>query len=344
ITAGAFQTTDPGAAYQSQTVFVSKLNPAGTALVYSTYLGGNGGEQASGIAVDAAGDAFVAGQTASLNFPVTPGALQTANKGATSNKITAFVTELNPTGTGLIYSTYLGGSILDGATAIAIDAAGNAYVAGQTSSSDFPVTTGAFQTVNKSSSTEDSNAFVAKLNSGGTALIYSTFLGGSGGQRMHEGGCLSAMATSNSILGWPIGNNEDGAFAIAVDAAGDAFVAGQALSTDFPVTQGAFQTRNNGAHTNATNAFVAKLNPAGSRLIYSTYLGGSGTACPSNTAVGYDGDTALALAVDSSGDAYLAGFTFSKDFPVSPGAFQTTNRFSYKGGPGPTAFVAKLDP
>jgi len=232
-----------------------------------------------------------------------------------------------------------------------VDAAGNAYVAGQTSSTDFPVTPGAYQTANKSTSPLASNAFVAKLNSGGTALIYSTYLGGSGGTRTIQGGCVTAAAASNDMLGWPVGNNEDGAYAIAVDAAGDVYVAGQALSTDFPVTQGAYQTLNHGANTAATNAFVTKLNPAGSALLYSTYLGGSGTQCIGGGAAGYNGDTGLAVAVDSGGNAYVAGVTFSKDFAVTQGAFQTSNRFSYQQAGvtaptpgGPTAFVAKLNP
>jgi hypothetical protein len=345
VTAGAFETTDPGAENQAPAAFVTKLNATGTALVYSTYLGGSNYDQGSAIAVDPAGNAYVAGQTTSTNFPVTAGALQTANKSAESVPITGFVAKLNSSGTNLIYSTYLGGSGIDGATAIAVDAAGEAYVVGQTSSSDFPVTQGAYQTTNKAAPAQTSNAFIAKLNSAGTALIYATYLGGSGGPRMAEGGCLSAGAAPNGILGWPLGNNEDGAFAVAVDAAGEAYVTGQALSTDFPVTPGAFQTQSNGAKNQATNAFVAKLNPAGSELLYSTYLGGSGLhSCGAEGVSASGGDTALALAVDSSGDAYLAGIAFSSDFPVTQGAFQTTNRFSYKGDGGPTAFVAKLNP
>jgi hypothetical protein len=349
VTAGVFQTTDPNANFTS---FVTKLNAAGTALVYSTYLGGSGADQGSAIAVDAAGDAYVAGQTDSTNFPVTAGALQTTSKGAAEGTVTGFVAKLSPSGTSLIYSTYLGGSTYDGATAIAVDAAGEAYVVGQTSSSDFPVTQGAYQTTNNALAAQTTNAFVAKLNPAGTALTYATYLGGSGGPRMPEGGCLSAAAAPNGILGWPLGNNEDGAFAVAVDAAGDAYVAGQALSTDFPVTQGAFQTQSNGAASPSTNAFVAKLNPAGSALIYSTYLGGSGLhLCGSATVSASAGDAALALTVDSSGDAYLAGVTFSSDFPVTQGAFQTTNRSKltnvYLTGPlvgGPTGFIAKLNP
>jgi hypothetical protein len=340
VTEGAFQTTDPGA---TPTAFVTKLNPTGTELIYSTYLGGNYSDQGNAIAVDAAGDAYVAGETASSNFPVTAGALQTTSKGAAKGYLTGFVAELNPSGTNLIYSTYLGGSSGDWATAIAVDAAGEAYVVGQTYSSDFPVTQGAYQMTNKAAQAPTSNAFVAKLNSAGTALIYATYLGGSGGPLMGLGGCVNA--------GGP-GNNEDGAFAVAIDAAGDAYVAGQALSTDFPVTQGAFQAQSNGAANPSTNAFVAKLNPAGSALIYSTYLGGSGLhLCGSEESTASAGDAALGLAVDSSGDAYVAGIAFSSDFPVTQGAFQTTNRskltMARLTGPvvgGPTGFVAKLDP
>jgi hypothetical protein len=345
VTQGTFQSIDPAAANQTFTAFVSKLNAAGTALIYSTYLGGSSGDEGNAIAVDANGDAYVTGSSASLNFPVTPGALQTTNKGASSAKATAFVTELNPSGANLIYSTYLGGSTFDGAAAVAVDAEGNAYVAGQTSSTDFPVTQGAFQMTSNATAAQSSNAFVAKLNPSGSALVYSTYLGGSGGpsQSAMEGGCIAADSKANGLLGSGLADNQDGAFAIAIDGSGDAYVAGQALSANFPVTQDAFQAQNNGASTNATNAFVAKLNPAGSALLYSTYLGGSGTSCSGSGALGYNGDVGLALALDSLGNAYVSGVTFSKDFPVTQGAFQTTNRFSYKAGPGPTAFVSKLN-
>jgi hypothetical protein len=343
ITAGAFQTTNQAGAKGGSNAFIAKLNPTGTALIYSTYLGGSGGDYGNAITVDAAGDAYVAGQTASANFPVTTGALQTTNKGAAKDYSTGFVAELNPSGTNLIYSTYLGGSTGDWATAIAVDAAGEAYVVGQTYSSDFPVTQGAYQTTNKAAQAPTSSAFVAKLNSAGTALIYATYLGGSGGPLMGLGGCVSAEGP---------GNNQDGAFAVAIDAAGDAYVAGQALSTDFPVTEGAFQTQSNGAASPSTNAFVAKLNPAGSALIYSTYLGGSGLhLCGSEESTASAGDAALALTVDGSGNAYVAGIAFSSDFPVTQGAFQTTNRSKLTmgrlSGPvvgGPTGFVAKLNP
>jgi hypothetical protein len=329
VTQGAFQTTIHAAG--QDTAFVAKLNPTGTALVYSTYLGGSVFDSANTIAVDAAGNAYVAGQTASTDFPVTQGAFQTSNKSAN-----AFITKLNPTGAALVYSTYLGGSVFDSANAIAVDAAGNAYVAGQTVSTDFPVTQEAFQVHNNAAGLKVGNAFVTKLNPTGTALVYSTYLGGSG-EPVAPGQCSSAQFV-------PTGE-EDGADAIAVDAAGNAYVTGAAVSTDFPVTAGAFQTQNNAAANQITNAFVAKLNPTGTALVYSTYLGGNGLGGSNATQLtSCAGDASSALAVDSAGDAYVAGIAFSSDFPVTQGAFQTTNRFNYKGWTGPNAFVAKLNP
>jgi uncharacterized protein (TIGR03437 family) len=325
VTAGAFQ------AACSDNAFAAKLNPAGSALVYSTCLGAGdsylGVDQASALAVDSAGNAYVAGVTYSSEFPVTPGAFQTNNKAGEGSN--AFVTKLNPAGSALIYSTYLGGSgrILfsfgpqqwdgDGATGLAVDGAGNAYVTGYAFSVDFPVTAGAFQTTNPAvvpygvggfaPSYNQSNAFVTKLNPTGTALVYSTYLGGSGAHR-----------------------NGDSANGLAVDESGHAYVAGVAYSTDFPVSHGAFQTTSHSV--NSGNAFVAKLNPAGSALVYSTYLGGSGAS--------WYGDSANGLVVDETGNAYLAGGTWSNDFPVTSGAFQPTNR-SPAGG---NAFFAEVNP
>jgi hypothetical protein len=295
-TPGAFQTT-LGSIFGGN-AFVTKLNPAGTALVYSTYLGGSGssstleGDHGTGIAVDAAGNAYVTGGTSSGNFPTTPGAFQTAFGGSMSN---AFVTKLNPAGTALLYSTYLGssGSVFpgDSGRGIAVDAAGNAYVTGETTSSTFPTTPGAFQTAFGGGM---GNAFVTKLNPAGTALAYSTYLGGSGR-----------------------GNG------IAVDAAGNAYVTGGTSSGNFPTTPGAFQRTYGGSG----DAFVTKLNPAGTALAYSTYLGGSG------------GDSGAGIAVDAAGSAYVAGETTSSTFPTTPGAFQT----AFGGGMG-NAFVTKLNP
>ena len=219
-------------------------------VVYSTFLGGSGPDAGSAIAVDASGDAYVTGYTESLNFPVTAGAFQTTQPGVDN----AFVTKLNPSGTALVYSTYLGGNHYDVGNGIAVDASGDAYVTGYTGSANFPTTAGAFQTTNNAANGSP-NGFVAKLNpaaSGTASLVYSTYLGGSA-TRAGDG---------------------DSGQGIAVDASGDAYVTGYTYSTNFPTTAGAFQTTLRGG----SNAFVAKLNPAASgtpSLLYSTYLGGS---------------------------------------------------------------------
>jgi hypothetical protein len=291
-TPGAFQTTIAGA----ENAFVTKLNVDGTALVYSTYLGGRSLDFGAAIAVDAAGNAYVSGDTDSGNFPTTPEAFQTTIAGAGN----AFVTKLNLDGTALVYSTYLGGGSLDAGAAIAVDAAGDAYVTGNASSSDFPTTPGAFQTTLRAFQ----DAFVTKLNPEGTALVYSTYLGGSGGLGRYDGGS-----------------------AIAVDAGGNAYITGVASSGDFPTTPGAFQSTPGG---NFGNAFVTKLSADGTALIYSTYLGGSGSSG--------SGDGGLAIAVDGAGNAYVTGFTASTDFPTTSGAFQTALPL----GASQDAFVTKL--
>jgi hypothetical protein len=273
-----------------ENAFVAKLNAAGSALLYSTYLGGSVEDEAFGIAVDGAGNAYVTGLTSSPNFPTTSGALQKVYGGGED----AFVTKLNAAGSGLLYSTFLGGSNFDFGFGIAVDGAGNAYVTGSTSSLNFPITPGAFQTVFGGGGDPFGDVFVAKLNAAGSGLLYSTFLGG---------------------------NAPDAAHGIAVDGAGNAYVAGFAASSNFPTTPGAFQTVNRGI-----DAFVAKLNATGSALLYSTYLGGSRD------------NNALCIAVDSAGNAYVAGQTDSADFPTTPEALQTVKGFGFVNG-----FVAKLN-
>jgi hypothetical protein len=172
-TTGAFQTALPGPA----NVFVSKLNAAGSGLVYSTYLGGSSGENGYGIAVDSGGSAYVTGRTFSTDFPTTTGAYQTSN--ASGGCCDVFVTKLNAAGSGLVYSTYLGGSNADYAYGIAVDSVGSAYVTGATYSTNFPTTTGAYQTANSSNPSYSDDAFVTKLNAAGSGLVYSTYLGGS---------------------------------------------------------------------------------------------------------------------------------------------------------------------
>jgi hypothetical protein len=289
-TPGAFQTTFGG--YQD--AFVAKLSPSGSALVYSTYLGGSSYDIGYGIAVDSAGNAYVTGLTQSTDFP-TMNPLQPTYGGSDD----VFVAKLNPTGSALAYSTYLGGSGGDIGYGIAVDGAGNAYVTGWTSS-NFPTTPGAFQTTCKS--TYCDNAFVSKITPEGSALAYSTYLGGR----------------------WT-----DYGLGIAVDGAGNAYVTGATFSTDFPTTPGAFQRVCNGGSycVHYGDAFVSKINPSGSALVSSTYLGGSSY------------DQGASIAVDSAGNAYVTGSTGSSDFPVTPGAFQTV----CNGGSGcGDAFVAKI--
>jgi hypothetical protein len=337
VTQGAFQATNKAAANQCVTAFVAKLNPTGTALVYSTYLGGSGlaadfpysGDAGYGIAVDAAGNAYVTGQTYSTDFPVTAGAFQAVNNAAANGQANAFITKVNPTGTALVYSTYLGGSgikqsygfPLDAGKSIAVDSSGSAYVAGQAESADFPVTTGAYQTTQHAvGAYPGTNAFVAKLNPTGTALVYSTFLGGSSG---------------------------GSANAIAINSSGNAYVAGQTYSTDFPVSAGAFQTTNHYSFTSSgSNAFVAKLNATGSALAYSTYLGGSGGLVNLTPTLNQaDGDEASGIAIDSAGDAYVTGSTASSNFPVTQGAYQTVNNDQTSQSIGGfNAFVTELNP
>ncbi len=288
-------------------------------LVYSTYLGGGNFDSVRAMAVDRDGNAYVAGDTDSADFPVTQGAFDTKYHNP-DNLFVTFVSKLNRSGTRLLYSTYLGSGacysmpLLDDGLdpvpqiGLAVDGGGNAYIAGSVCSGEFPVTKGAFQTTIPAGGAP---AFVAKLNSTGDELLYATYLGGSGSE---SGG--------------------DAATALAVDGDGHAFVTGYTSSSNFPVTTAAFQT-----HLRAgpnQNAFVTKLNAAGSDLVYSTYLGGSGV-------LGIGGDSANAIALDREGNAYVAGVTFSRDFPVTKGAFQTTNRGINSQLSGGNAFVTKLN-
>jgi hypothetical protein len=265
--------------------FVVKVSPTGAGLIYATYIGGRGDDRAAAIAVDASGEAYVTGATSSANFPLAA-AVRTLLGGSKA----AFVSKLNATGNTLLFSTYLGGSTYDIGTAIAVDATGHAYIAGDTQSTDFPVI-GAFQAVIGGGF----DAFVTKLNSNGT-YAYSTFLGGIANE--HVGG-------------------------IAVDSSGSAYLAGGTYSTNFPLA-GAIQATNHGGQ----DAFVAKLSASGTTLAYSTYLGGSGSTTP---------EEANGIAVDAGGNAYVAGVANSLDFPVTPGAFQV----NFKGVSD--AFVTKIN-
>jgi hypothetical protein len=267
VTPGAYGTVFRGGTIDG---FLAKYDASG-ALIYTTYLGGSGFDTIAGLAVDGLGNAYVTGSTQSVDFPVTSGAYSTSSCGGSD----AFVTALNAQGNALLYSTYLGGTSLDQGTAIAVNANGEAFVAGTTDSADFPVTPHSYRT----SYSGGYDVFVTHLNAAGTALVYSTYLGGS---------------------------NFDEALGLALDGAGNAYVTGGTISTDFPVTVGAAQSSNSGLY----DAFVTALDASGRGALYSTYLGGSGL------------DISAAIAADASGNVYITGYSFSPDYPVTPGAFQ----------------------
>ena len=263
--------------------FAFKLSPAGDALVYSTYLGGLGTDYGYGVAVDSQGSAHIVGQTTSANFP-TAGAHQATLDGTTD----AFVTKLSPAGNALAYSTYLGGSNSEAAQAVALDTSGNAYVVGGTQSTNFDTTPGAFQTTMAGGGGPfgGSDAFVTKFSAAG-ALAYSTYLGGSGGDELATG--------------------------VAADSAGSAYVTGVNAAANFPASAPIRGFAGGG------DSFVVKLNTAGSGLVYSTFVGGSG------------GDGARGIALDPSGNAYVAGTTGSNDFPLTGGALKSKSGLFVSG-------------
>ncbi len=282
-TLNPFQSTYHGGGLDE--AFVTKLNPAGTALLYSTYLGGTGPDDANALAIDANGNAYITGSTGSTNFPVTAGAFQRSFGGGAED---VFVTKLNPSGSGLVYSTYLGGTDDDSGAGIVLDGAGNAYITGDTASIDFPTTASAYSRTQLGFD----SAYLAKLNASGTALVYSTYLGAD----------VNPDDTGGNTY----------AVAIALDGAGNAYITGETDSMSYPVTAGAFQRTYSGG---TGDAFVAKLNPAASgaaSLVYSSFLGGSGVDCGAG------------IAVDSAGNAYVAGTTESVDFPTA-NPFQSAN-------------------
>ena len=290
-TAGAYDTTHNG----TYDVFVTRLDASGSTLDYSTLIGSetnevwNANDFAYGLALDGAGDAYVTGQTYGAAFPTTPGAYDTSFNGITD----AFVTELDATGSSLVFSTFLGGGGQDSGEGIALDPTGNVYVTGITPdvTVDFPTTPGAYDTV-----ANGIEGFVTKLDPTGSSLDYSTRIGGPG----------------------------TGGGGIAVDAAGNAYITGTTQSSGYPTTAGAFDTSHNGGN----DGFVTKFNAAGSALDYSTLLGG-------RRGNGSDGITGIAA--DASG-VYVTGTTDSNYFPTTAGAFDT----SPNGGGD--IFVAKLDP
>jgi len=326
--------------------FVTKFSPDGSSLVYSTYLGGYGYDYAYAIAVDSSGNAYVTGETDSADFPVTAGAYQTVCSPAPNNTgessaessclgstdTSAFVTKLNPTGTGLVYSTFLGGYVSYAyATAIAVDGAGRAYIAGDeaencdrayTFQSCFPTTSGAVIGGNQTVGGDPQYAFVAAFDPTGAHLLYSTIFG-------------SLDFTCANGCGGTYGTG------IAVDANGYFYLVGATQDGQLPTTAGAYQTSGapeypTGSLLEAWRGYVAKFNPvtsaAGASLAYATYLGGHTANL---------GDFISGITIDSASNAYIVGYTNSNDFPVTNGAYSTVcgvNRICS------AAHVTKLNP
>jgi hypothetical protein len=333
-------------------IFVAKLNPAGGALVYSTFVGGSYQDAAYDLFVDGEGAVYFTGITESSDFPATPTAFDTAYNGGASD---AFVAKLNPSGSGLGYATFLGGSSSDAGYAIEADSAWCAYVSGTTQSTDFPATVGAFDTT--LGGLED--GFVVKLSSSGSERVYATYVGGSTREgasslAVDGSGVCSIVGTTSSVdfpttsgafdrildgewdayvarlnaagndllcstfLG---GSSNDMANDIFLDSRGTVYLAGWTMSHDFPTTLGAFDPDWNGG---LQDAFVAALSSSASDLVYGTLLGGS------------QNENVFAIAHNLPGDVYVAGSTDSGDFPTTPGALQQ----SLAGDDD--AFVAKL--
>lgn len=337
--------------------FVTKLNASGNALVYSTYIGGATNDRAAGIAIDGSGNACIIGSTLTpligfVGYPTTAGAYDTASNGLSD----LFVTKLNAAGSGLLYSTFIGGRRDDRGDGIAIDASGNAYVSGYSSSttivSDYPTTAGAYD----SSPGGALDIVLSKLSPDGSTLLYSTFLGGSqtdygsglavdgsgnvfiagstegGGfpstvgvyKRIHGGGTQAYVAKLNhtgSALLYSTFLGSGSCFDVAIDGNGNAYAAGSTTSSKYPTTAGAYDTSHNGSN----DLFVTKLNSTGSALLYSTFIGGSSF------------EETPAIALDGSGNIFVTGNTGSSDFPVSPGAYDVAL------GGSTDAYVTKLN-
>ena len=318
-------------------------------LIYSTYEGGSGGDYGNAVAVDKSGNTYITGIAGSTDFPTT-----SPFQGRLKGTEDVFVTKINARGSARVYSTYLGSGGPDEGNGIAVDSQGNVYVTGSAGFSDFPTKNPIQATWGGSG-----DAFLTKLNATGSALIYSTYLGGSSSDygtaialdssgsayitgvtfstnfptshplQSAKGAQQDAFVAKISADGsaWVYatylgGNNVDQGYAIATDSSGNAYITGYTASTNFPV-----QSPLQGANAGSVNAFISKLNPAGSALVYSTYLGGNNL------------DYGTGIAVDSSGNAYLTGVAGSDDFPV-------VNAIQPRHGSHNVddAFIAKFNP
>lgn len=357
VTAGAYDPTYNG----MWDGFAARLRADGSALLYSTYIGGSKSDSFYALGLDSLGQPTLAGESESTNYPTTPGAYDTTTDGFGD----AVVTRLNAAGTGLVFSTFIGGSIYDIPRSLDIDSIGNTYVTGLAGSGDFPTTPGAFQ------ESPWSPGFVIKFSPSG-ALLASTFLGGSGGADLHavrvgpgqrvyvsgwtqstdfpvtpgaydttfSGGfgdtIVSCFDADLSVLKYSTffggtGNDIERAYDIALGASGDVTIVGFTTSQVFPTTAGCSQPAKQIPAYFA--GFVARMNPDLSKLLYSTYLNGYGSlggGLSINTSV-------VAVAIQPNGEAVVTGNTAASNFPTTPGAFQATPGGHIDG------FVTQLD-
>jgi aldose sugar dehydrogenase len=335
-------------------IFVTKINASGSAIIYSTYVGGSGQDRGDGLAIDGNGNAYVVGRvdSSSTNFPVTPLVIGPTYRGGDFDGV-AF--KLNAQGNALVYSTYIGGEDNDSTEGIAVDSAGSAYLTGGTRSQGFPITATGYQFTRSG----DTDAYLMRLNSTATGLMYSTFLGGGGTDRGSGvaidgsgnayvagytgsadfptesafqnsfGGSFDAFiakidtnssgAASLVFSTYLGGIGDDKAYGIAIDSgANNVYVVGQTSSNNLPLSSPAQP-----AFGGSFDAFIAKISSTGTK-IYTTYLGGTGD------------DRGAGVAVNSSGEVYVTGFTSSTNFP-------TVNPLQIANGGGFDAFVAKLN-
>jgi len=334
-------------------IFLSKVDPSGSTLVYSTFLGGSASERAYGIAVDGSGNAYLTGWTQSSDFPVTSGAYDESYNGSYD----VFALKMNAGGDGIDYATYLGGASDEQGYSVAVEASGKAYLVGYTVSGGFPTTPAAFDITHNG----NKDGFAVKLNAAGTSLDYSTFLGdvdddegwgvevdpsgyayivgysASAGfpttagayDRIHNGGDdaivikLNQAGTALDYSSFVGGSGDEQGRGIDLDDQENAYVIGSTQSSDFPVTAGAYDETYNGAG----DIFLFKIDSAGGVLDFATYLGETGD------------DWGCGVAIDNTAHSYVTGFTGSADFPTTVGAFSTT----YNGG-NYDAFTARIDP
>ncbi len=338
-TSGAYDLSHNG----DSDVFVTKLNADGSDLIYSTFIGGSDSDDSRAIVLDNNSNVYVAGHTYSFNYPTTSNVFDRSFLGESD----VFVTKLNADGSGLVYSTFLGGAQSEAAFSIAIDNSGNAYVGGNTNSTNYPATGSAYD----QSLDGESDVFLTKLNSNGSALIYSTFIGGvnddfcnaiivdnsdnvylaghtwstnfpttSNGYDRSHGGEIDAFVAKLNASGSALvystfmgGTNNDVCRSIGIDNSGCAYIAGETESTDYPTTSGAYDL----SHAGNSDAFVSKLNADGSGLIYSTFIGETSF------------EFCFSIAIDLSGNAYLTGGTGSANYPTTSDAYDRSHNSSH---------------